>query len=119
VHGVGLQSHFWLGQVPHDLQHNMERFAALDVDVAITELDISVPMPATTDKLEQQAKDYGAVMSACMAVPRCVGVTMWGLTDKHSWIPSFSNHQRGAALPFDEHYKEKPAYNAIKLALSK
>ncbi len=41
IHGVGFQSHFILGQVPHDMQQIMERFAALGLDVALTELDIN------------------------------------------------------------------------------
>jgi endo-1,4-beta-xylanase len=117
IHGAGLQAHFSVGQVPTDIQKNIERFVALDVDVAITELDIRIKMPADAAKLEQQAKDYGAVVKACMAVQRCVGVTISGLTDKFSWIPStFPGY--GAALIYDENYKEKPAYNAVKDALA-
>jgi endo-1,4-beta-xylanase len=51
------------------------------------------------------------VVGACRAVKRCVGVTTWGITDDHSWIPSFFSGY-GAALPFDEHYRPKPAYFA-------
>jgi endo-1,4-beta-xylanase len=116
IHGVGLQAHFILGQVPHDLQQNMERFTALGLDVAITELDIRIQLPSNAEKLAQQAKDYASVFKACLSVPKCVGVTIWGFTDKHSWIPSvFQGY--GDALPWDANYKPKPAVAAIEEAL--
>jgi len=116
VHGVGLQAHFIVGQVPHDLAENMQRFAALGLDVAITELDIRLQMPSTAQTLEQQAKDYATVFKACTSVSKCVGVTIWGITDKHSWIPDvFSGY--GDALPWDTNYKPKPAVAAIEAAL--
>ena len=37
---VGFQAHLIVGQVPSDLQANLQRFADLGVDVRITELDI-------------------------------------------------------------------------------
>jgi endo-1,4-beta-xylanase len=116
IHGVGFQSHFALGQVPHDLQQNMERFAALGLDVAITELDIRMELPSTPQKLAQQAQDYASIVKACHAVSRCVGVTFWGLSDKDSWIPKFF-HGSGDALPWDVNYHPKPAVAAIEAAL--
>jgi endo-1,4-beta-xylanase len=116
IDGVGLQAHFILGQVPSTLQQNIARFAALGVDVAITELDIRMDMPSTTAKLAQQATDYSNTVKACLAVSRCVGITVWSFTDKYSWIPTFFPGQ-GAALPWDANYNHKPAYDAIAAAL--
>lgn len=116
IDGVGLQAHLILGQVPSTLQQNIQRFADLDVDVAITELDIRMQLPSDSAKLTQQAADYKAVMNACLAVPRCVGVTVWGFTDSDSWIPSTFPGQ-GAATPYDENYAPKPAYHAIAESL--
>ncbi|MES5816411.1 endo-1,4-beta-xylanase [Streptomyces sp. RG80] len=116
IDGVGLQAHLILGQVPSTLQQNIQRFADLGVDVAITELDIRMNLPADSAKLTQQAADYKAVMNACVAVTRCTGVTVWGFTDSDSWIPSTFPGQ-GAATPYDENYAPKPAYHAIAEAL--
>ncbi len=44
--------------------------------------------------------------------------TTWGFTDKHSWVPNFYPGT-GAALPFDEQYAPKPAYDALVEELSK
>ena len=116
IHGVGLQAHLIVGQVPGDLQANMQRFADLDVDVAITELDIRIKLPPTQDNLEQQAKDYAKVFSACIAVNRCVGVTIWDFCEKYSWIQStFPGY--GAANMWDTNFKPKPAVAAVEKVL--
>jgi endo-1,4-beta-xylanase len=116
IDGVGLQAHLIVGQVPSTLQQNIQRFADLGIDVAITELDIRMQLPATQAKLTQQAADYKAVMNACVALARCTGVTVWGFTDSDSWIPDTFPGQ-GAATPYDENYRPKPAYHAIAEAL--
>jgi endo-1,4-beta-xylanase len=117
IDGVGLQSHFIAGHTPSDLRMVMEEFAALGVDLALTELDVRVKTPPDAQSLAVQAADYAAVVGACRAVSRCVGITAWGITDDHSWIPSFFSGY-GAALPFDENYRPKPAYFAAIDALT-
>jgi endo-1,4-beta-xylanase len=112
IDGVGLQGHFVLGRVPSDLRETIAKFAALGLDVAITELDIRVKLPADAKSLAEQAEDYRTVVEACLAVARCVGVSTWGVADGHSWIPSFFSGY-GAALLFDESYRPKAAYSAI------
>ncbi|MEU2928323.1 endo-1,4-beta-xylanase [Streptomyces sp. NPDC007251] len=116
IDGVGLQAHLILGQVPSTLQQNIQRFADLGVDVAITELDVRVQLPADATELAQQKSDFKSVVAACAAVTRCVNVTVWGFTDADSWVPStFPGY--GAATPYDENYQPKPAYYGIAEAL--
>ncbi|MDG9702868.1 endo-1,4-beta-xylanase [Streptomyces sp. DH37] len=117
IDGVGMQAHLIAGQVPASLQQNIRRFADLGVDVALTELDIRMTLPRTAAKDAQQATDYGTVVEACLAVSRCVGITLWDYTDKYSWVPSVFPGQ-GAALPWDENFAKKPAYHAIAAALN-
>jgi endo-1,4-beta-xylanase len=116
IDGVGIQAHLILGQVPSTMQQNIQRFADLGLDVAITELDIRMNVPASSAMLQQQANDYRSVMNACLAVTRCVGVTTWGVGDPDSWIPGVFSGQ-GAALLFDNNYQPKPAYNSVATAL--
>ncbi|MBK3578757.1 endo-1,4-beta-xylanase [Streptomyces sp. MBT65] len=116
IDGVGLQAHLVLGQVPATLQQNIQRFADLGVDVAITELDVRMALPADATKLAQQKADFKSVVAACVAVARCVNVTAWGFTDSDSWVPgTFPGY--GAATPYDENYAPKPAYYGIAEAL--
>jgi endo-1,4-beta-xylanase len=98
---VGFQSHFnSASPVPSDYQANLQRFADLGVDVQITELDIEGSGTA-------QATSYANVVKACLAVSRCTGITVWGITDKYSWRSS------GTPLLFDSNYTKKPAYDAV------
>lgn len=52
----------------------MQRFTAVGLEVAVTELDIRINLPATTQDLQEQATQYASVIKACVAVPKCVGV---------------------------------------------
>ncbi len=103
---VGFQSHFNAqSPVPSDYRANLQRFANLGVDVQITELDIEGSGTA-------QANNYRTVTEACLAVSRCTGITVWGVTDKYSWRPN------GTPLLFDGNYNKKPAYTAVLNALN-
>lgn len=102
---VGFQSHFNPNSpVPSDYRANLQRFADLGVDVQITELDIEGSGSA-------QAANYSTVVNACLAVSRCTGITVWGVTDKYSWRAS------GTPLLFDGNYNKKAAYTSTLTAL--
>ncbi|KAF8708429.1 putative xylanase, Glycoside hydrolase family 10, partial [Rhizoctonia solani] len=116
IHGVGVQAHLIVGQVPSDFKQTLQRFADLGVDVALTELDIRLEVPATAAKLAQQATDYITSVNACLGVKRCVGITIWQFTDALSWIPGVFPAE-GDALPWDKQLKTKPAYDAMRKAL--
>jgi endo-1,4-beta-xylanase len=103
---VGFQGHFSVNGVPGDYQANLQRFAALGVDVQITELDIG-----GSDR-NAQANDYRKVVTACLAVARCNDITLWGITDKYSWRAS------STPLLFDGNYAKKPAYTSVLQALN-
>ena len=52
----------------------LRNFAALGVDVQITELDIE-------GSGSSQAQQYQGVVQACLSVARCTGITVWGVRD--------------------------------------
>lgn len=116
IDGVGWQGHFQGNSFILDLRANGERLAELGLDLSITELDVRVPMPANESWLKQQAATYGRVTATCVALPNCKAIVTWGFTDKYSWVPGFFSGE-GAALPLDEAYQPKPAYEAIRAAL--
>ncbi|CAM5706438.1 Beta-xylanase OS=Streptomyces antimycoticus OX=68175 GN=SSPO_020750 PE=3 SV=1 [Streptomyces antimycoticus] len=100
---VGFQSHFNSGS-PYNsnFRTTLQNFAALGVDVAITELDIQ-GASATT---------YANVTNDCLAVPRCLGITVWGVRDTDSWRPG------DTPLLFNGNGSKKPAYTAVLNALN-
>ncbi|MFF9090542.1 endo-1,4-beta-xylanase [Streptomyces sp. NPDC014991] len=100
---VGFQSHF-NNDSPYNgnFRTTLQSFAALGVDVAITELDIQ-GAPAAT---------YANVTNDCLAVPRCLGITVWGVRDTDSW------RAEQTPLLFNGNGSKKPAYTAVLNALN-
>ena len=119
IDGVGFQGHLDIQYpYPDTLGDNLKRFAALGVDVAITEADVRMPLPVTDEKLATQADYFTGMLNSCRAVRRCVSFTVWGFDDRHSWVPTVFAGE-GAATPFDESYQPKPAYFALRNALAR
>jgi GH35 family endo-1,4-beta-xylanase len=112
IDGVGFQAHLTTEASLAELQAQMNRYRAIGVDVAVTELDVRVPVPATTASLQAQAEIYRGVFKACLDATNCDTVVVWGFTDHHSWIPA-SVPGYGAATLFTEDYEPKPAYHAV------
>jgi endo-1,4-beta-xylanase len=94
---VGFQSHFGTSGPPASFGTTLSNFAALGVDVQITELDITTAPPTA----------YANTVKACLNVSRCTGITVWGIRDSDSW--------RSADTPllFDSGGNPKPAYDAV------
>nr|2G3I_A Chain A, Xylanase [Streptomyces olivaceoviridis]2G3J_A Chain A, Xylanase [Streptomyces olivaceoviridis]2G4F_A Chain A, Hydrolase [Streptomyces olivaceoviridis]2G4F_B Chain B, Hydrolase [Streptomyces olivaceoviridis] len=100
---VGFQSHFNSGS-PYNsnFRTTLQNFAALGVDVAITELDIQGASSST----------YAAVTNDCLAVSRCLGITVWGVRDTDSWASG------DTPLLFNGDGSKKAAYTAVLNALN-
>jgi endo-1,4-beta-xylanase len=118
IHGIGFQMHLLNSGLNNEsFSRNMGRFALLGLDIYVTEMDVRIEEPVNDDKLKNQADVYRKIMRACLAQPACKALQLWGFTDKYSWIPSFFGGF-GSALIYDENYKEKPAYFAIREMLA-
>ncbi|MEU1272583.1 non-reducing end alpha-L-arabinofuranosidase family hydrolase [Streptomyces sp. NPDC005799] len=98
---VGFQSHFGAGGPPSSFQTTLSNFAALGVDVQITELDIA----------QASATAYANTVQDCLNVARCTGITVWGIRDSDSWRTGEN------PLLFDNSGNRKPAYDAVLTAL--
>jgi len=113
--GIGFQFHINPSfDTPANLASvtaNFQRFAALGLDIHITELDIALA-DSSTASFNAQAKLYGELATICLQQPKCKLFQTWGFTDKYSWIPQFIPGH-GWALPFDANYQKKPAYTSI------
>ncbi|GAA1010101.1 1,4-beta-xylanase [Streptomyces sp. F-3] len=100
---VGFQAHFNSGN-PYNsnFRTTLQNFADLGVDVAVTELDIQ-GAPAST---------YASVVNDCLAVSRCLGITVWGVRDSDSW------RSEQTPLLFNNDGSKKAAYTAVLNALN-
>ncbi|MGW5349700.1 endo-1,4-beta-xylanase [Streptomyces sp. NPDC004031] len=117
VQGVGFQGHLDTRYpAPQDLAATMGRFDALGVRTAITEADVRIPLPADSGKREAQQRAYQVLLDGCLRTAHCTGFTVWGFTDKHSWVPD-SFRGEGDATILDDHYRPKSAYTALAAGL--
>lgn len=119
IDGVGFQMH-WTVDSPPDVQavaDNMARYAAIGVDVYITEIDVRVPDNASRAILDDAAAVYDAMLEVCLAAPNCDHFTTWGVSDIDSWIPDFFSGY-GRAHIFDDNFDAKPAYHALAETLA-
>ncbi|MBX2836843.1 MAG: endo-1,4-beta-xylanase [Gammaproteobacteria bacterium] len=108
--GIGFQLHLFSSFDQYDeLQTTFASIASRDLDIYITELDISVADGATST---EQADAYRRIVDICLNQTRCKAIQMWGFTDQYSFRTIFD------PLPFDRAYQAKPAYYAIQDALS-
>ncbi|MFI7210528.1 endo-1,4-beta-xylanase [Micromonospora maritima] len=100
---VGLQTHFTGGSsLPGNFQTTLSSFAALGVDVALTEVDVT----------NASTSQYAGLTQACLNVPRCIGITVWGVRDSDSWRSGEN------PLLFDGGGNKKAAYTSVLNALN-
>lgn len=116
IDGVGFEFHIKVGGLPSSMAENLRRFAALGVEVSITEMDVRVPLPPSPLDLRRQAADYAKVTRTCALLSACSGVTVWGANDSFSWVDGYYPGW-GAALLWDRDGRRKLAGLAVVTSL--
>jgi len=115
IDGIGLQLHVDItyNLFPGIIQ-NIQRYAALGLEVHFTELDVGCVSYGQTcpswdaQKEQTQASIYSSLLNVCSSQAACTSFETWGFTDKYSWLGA-NDHP----LPFDANYNKKPAYNSL------
>ncbi|MCU1700125.1 MAG: glycoside hydrolase, partial [Mycobacterium sp.] len=122
IDGIGFHGHMLGGQdqqsLTEDMAANLQRFADLGVTIRFTELDVRIPVVdgvAEPADLDRQRDVYKTMTELCLHQPRCSGITLWGFTDKRSWITDYPDTSSGygAATPTTATYVRKPAWDGI------
>ena len=127
VHGVGLQGH-WSVYDPDGsaIRTSVEKFAALGLDVQITELDVSV-YPSEDGRRERRADESDAFTPELMQKQigqyktifevlreqkeKISSVTFWNVSDRRSWLDNFPvRGRKNYPLLFDQQLNPKKAY---------
>jgi endo-1,4-beta-xylanase len=129
IGGVGFQMHTGpTDQGPNaaDFAANIARYAALGLEVDVTEMDVSLCSIGTSVLgLELQRFRYNQIISACYDSPACRSVSLWGLSDPNSWLNDTGCTQgtlvlatQPAPLALDAAFARKPAWWGIYDALA-
>jgi endo-1,4-beta-xylanase len=118
IHGVGLQMHLRATHPPEPdaIRANVARLAALGLEVRISEMDVRIRRVRQPDPLAVQRAVYRDAIGACAEAPGFAGVTVWGVSDAHSWIDT--RFGEDDPLLFDADYTPKPAYFGAREALA-
>jgi endo-1,4-beta-xylanase len=118
IDGVGLQMHTGLGVAPtrEQVADTIRLYEGMGLEVQITELDVAARGDGTATyfglRLKHQAEVYRAIAEACAEVRACKKLTVWGVTDRHSWLGA-----EQIPLLFDTEYRPKPSLHAVQEAL--
>ena len=133
IHGIGLQGH-WANSEPtkQQLDSTISRFASLDLNIHVTELDISV-YPKEHDARARNGADTDTLFTAekelqqrevykmCFEVFRkyknaITSVTFWNISDRHSWLDNFPvRGRKDYPLLFDKDLQPKKAFWEVAL----
>ncbi|GIJ24620.1 beta-xylanase [Micromonospora lutea] len=127
IDGVGAQGHLgtqYGNFSTFQVTEALKKFTSLGVATAFTEVDVRSQMTEAVQagnseeinpRLQASAANHSVLMKACLAVRSCLSYTVWGFSDKHSWVPGwFSDPPEGLATIMDENYQPKLAYHEIK-----
>jgi endo-1,4-beta-xylanase len=142
IDGVGIQGHWHMDNPPmENIEESIKEFSALGIQVAFTELDLSVlPNPRGRNNsadISQTAQYNESINPYTKGLPDSVQqklatayanlfnlflkykdnvdrVTFWGVNDGQSWLNGFPVRGRtNYPLLFDRQFKPKPAFYAV------
>ncbi|MBB6480048.1 endo-1,4-beta-xylanase [Spirochaeta isovalerica] len=122
VDGVGLQLHLTLSHPPlEEIEKTIDLFRTLDVEIHITELDMSLYSrefqtmeEPDGDSLIRQAHRYKDLFDIFVKNDDIItSVTFWGFNDGHTYRTGEPYNRPDWPLPFDDAMKAKLAYHGI------
>ncbi len=141
IDGVGLQCHLNISvalenpgnqtvyQTPQNLEKEIQEYAALGLDVHITELDISIYTRDytssdtsrwyTEDELNDEYQDklaarYKEFFDMFRRNSQLISnVTFWGIADDNTWLSEFTSGRPDHPLLFDKQLNPKKAFFAV------
>jgi len=109
IDGVGFEMHVSTNayQSQQQVIQAIQRYAALGIEVHITEMDVGINS-LNTQQLTEQASIYQQILQACLQNSQtCKNFEVWGFTDAHSWLSS------EYADIFYSDYVAKPAFYSL------
>lgn len=105
--GVGLQCHFSVGELKESkFDANVARYADININCIVTELDMSIKDYSDPDCYKRQALEYYKIVKTMLKYDHFPHLIIWGVTDDLSW-------RSGEPLLFDKNVTKKQAFWAV------
>ena len=124
IDAAGIEMHLEAQQLRpgylDEFRYFLSRAKQAGVEVYITEMDVYQGPPGSTPDLwGRQKQIYHDVAAACLDDKVCKGLTVWGVSDKDTWLSRRKCNPREDAKPllFDDDYGRKLAYDGVLEAL--
>ncbi|WP_162539319.1 endo-1,4-beta-xylanase [Granulicella sp. WH15] len=123
---VGIQSHIKAGSpstIGKGLREYMAAVREMGLQIYLTELDVNEDDLAYNDVAKRDetiAATYRDFLNVALAEPSVKDLLIWGVGDSHTWLNDGPTHHRKQpnrpqrSLPFDNDYRPKPAFFAIR-----
>ncbi len=125
ISGIGFQMHIRMDTDEKTIEYALKKAAETGLQIHLSEIDIifnkhddtpgggiQIHDELTDEMLQAQADKYQWLAEAYIRnVPpeQRYGMTVWGFSDKYSWIPSFFDLKDWPCI-YDEDLNPKPAY---------
>lgn len=120
IDGIGEQLHTTVWTNKTTIASGLTDLATIGLLIHISELDVRVNQNKsdsyifTPAEMQKQSDMYKSVAESFEALPQSqkYAMTIWGVTDKYTWMTSFW-HPLEYPLLFDKVYAKKPAYDGF------
>jgi endo-1,4-beta-xylanase len=127
VDALGIEAHLAVSDKfpfnPSVFDGFLSQVHELGLKILITEMDVNDDaLPADIPARDSAvAKAYGDFLGVVLRHPGVVTVTVWGLSDRHTWISTFGPRADGVPVRptlLDSNLARKPAYFAVQTAFN-
>ncbi|MGB3774102.1 MAG: endo-1,4-beta-xylanase [Leeuwenhoekiella sp.] len=130
IDGVGIQGHWSIFEpTKEDLKTAIDKYASLNLEVQITELDVSLykwekesrekrqdEQDDFTPELEQKQIDQYVMIFDMLRSYKgtLTGVTFWNISDKYTWLDTYPvPGRKNYPLLFDQNLQPKKVYQKV------
>lgn len=123
---IGCQCHISAHMTDEEfdqIKRAYENYAKMGLKIHVTEMDVNCIKwreenidPSSPETLEKMASVYAKMFALFRQYKGVIeNVTLWGVSDKHSWLNHFKNREglKNSPLLFDENYQPKEAFYRI------
>lgn len=118
IHGLGEQFHYRTATSQTQINNGFADLASSGLLIHISEIDCRVNINNSssyvfTDADKQlQSNFYKNIATIYNNLPanQKFAITLWGITDKETWLRNSGNGNKEYPLLFDESFEKKPAY---------